>query len=296
MPSLIKEIKKAQENKTAIGHFNISNLEMFKGVFNAAQEYSRLKNNKTPIIIGLSEKERKYIGTEQTVAFIKNLREKTNYPIFVNADHCKTYESAEEATRAGFDSVVVDNSKLSFSENIEATKRTVSILKGIKSDILTEGEIGFIGESSKLLDQISPEIGIDENTITKVTDAEKFVNETGVDMLSPAVGNIHGILKNLLNPSLHTKRISEIANTVSVPLVLHGGSGVAKEEIIEAVKSGISIVHFSTNLRLAFRKGLIDLVENYFPDYPNEVAPYKYMEIAIKSVQEVVTRKLELLN
>ncbi len=294
MSLLIQEIKKAQKNKTAIGHFNISNLEMFKGVFAAAQEHSQ--EEKTPIIIGLSESERKYIGTEQTVAFVHNLRAETNYPIFINADHCKTYESAEEAAQAGFDSVVIDNSKLSLSENIEATKRTVSILKGIRFDILTEGEIGFIGGSSKLLDQIPSEVGVTEDTITKIEDAKKFVEETGVDMLSPSVGNIHGVLKNLLNPSLHIGKIKAIADAVNVPLVLHGGSGVAKEDIIGAVKSGISVVHFSTNLRIAFRKGLIDLVENYFPDNPNEVAPYKYMTVTIKAVQEVVARKLDLLD
>ena len=115
-------------------------------------------------------------------------------------------------------------------------------------------------------------------------------------MLSPSVGNIHGVLKNLLNPSLHIGKIKAIADAVNVPLVLHGGSGVAKEDIIGAVKSGISVVHFSTNLRIAFRKGLIDLVENYFPDNPNEVAPYKYMTVTIKAVQEVVARKLDLLD
>ena len=293
MSSLIKKIREAQKNKSAIGHFNISNLEMFKGILIAAQ--STNKEKKTPIIIGLSENERKYIGMKQTVAFIQNLRAETNYPVFINADHCKTYESAEEAAQAGFDSIVIDNSKMSLKENIEATKRTTSILKGIKPDILIEGEMGFIGGSSKLLDKIPTGVEVTEENITKVENAKKFVGETGIDMLSPAVGNLHGVLKNFLNPSLHTDRIKEIAEAVKIPLVLHGGSGTAKEDIIKAVKSGISVIHFSTDLRVAFRKGLIDLVEDYFTNHPNEVAPYKYMPITIKAVQEVVSQKLELL-
>ncbi|MBU1046851.1 ketose-bisphosphate aldolase [Patescibacteria group bacterium] len=294
MSLLIKEIEKAQNNKTAIGHFNISNLEMFKGVLAGAMNLS--PEGKTPVIIGLSESERKYIGTEETVGFVQKLRTETNYPVFINADHCKTYESAEEAVQAGFDSVVIDNSKLSLNENIEATKRTTAILKGIKFDILVEGEMGFIGGSSKLLDQIPSEVQVTEDTITKALDAKRFAEETGIDMLSPAVGNLHGVLKNFLNPRLNMERIKEIAEAVNIPLVLHGGSGVAKEDIQEAVKSGMSVVHFSTDLRVAFRKGLIELVEDYFPNNPNEVAPYKYLTIAVKAVEEVVTQKLELLN
>ncbi len=295
MPTLKDEIKKAIKNNYAIGHFNSSNLEMFKGILRAAQELSD-ENNLTPVIIGVSESERKYIGAEQTVAFVKTFREENNYPIFINADHCKTYESAEEAVRVGFDSIVVDNSQMSLKENIEATKRTTSILKGINPDIIIEGEMGFIGASSKLLDEIPKEAEVTEDVITKVEDAIKFVKETGVDLLSPSVGNLHGVLKNFSNPSLYIERIREIAKAVEIPLVLHGGSGIAKEEIKEAVQAGISEVHFSTDLRIAYKEGLKNLVENYFPNHPNEVAPYRYMETVIKLVQDVVAEKINLLK
>ena len=295
MFSLIKEIEKAQKNKTAIGHFNISNLEMLKGILAAAQELST-ENEKVPVIIGLSENERKYLGDNQIVAFIKSLQKENDYPIFVNADHCKTYESAERAMHAGFDSIVVDNSKLSFLENIKTTKKTTSILKSINPDILIEGEIGFIGESSALLDKIPSEIEISEENITKIADAKKYVEETGVDMLSPAIGNMHGILKNFLNPNLYTKRIKEISEEVKIPLVLHGGSGTATEDVSEAIKSGMVIVHFSTDLRIAFKESLIDLTENYFPNNPNEITPYRYMSVPIKAVKDTVLQRLKLLQ
>ncbi len=295
MLTLKTEIKKAITNNYAIGHFNVSNLEMFKGVLKAAKELST-ENNLIPIILGVSESERKYIGTEQLVAFVKTFREENNYPIFINADHCKTYESAEEAVRAGFDSIVIDNSKMSLEDNIKATKRTASILKGIDPNIIIEGEMGFIGNSSKLLDDIPEGAEVTEDLITKPDDALKFVQETKVDLLSPSVGNLHGVLKNFSNPSLNIKRIKEIVNIVKIPLVLHGGSGVAKEDIKDSVQAGISMIHFSTDLRLAYKEGLKELVEEYFPDNPNELAPYRYLQTVIKSVQGVVAEKINLLK
>ncbi|MFH1402490.1 MAG: class II fructose-bisphosphate aldolase [Patescibacteria group bacterium] len=293
---LKQEIQKFKENKIAIGHFNISNFEMLKGVFSAVQDLSKNTGTQVPVIIGLSENERKYLGAEQIIAFILNLREKTDYPIFINADHCHSYESAEDAMKAGVDAVVLDNSKFSLSENIEMTKKTVAKLKEIYPDILIEGEIGFIGGSSKLLDEIPSGAEVTADQITKVEEAVKFVKETNIDLLAPAVGNIHGVLKNFLNPSLHIQRIKEIADSVTIPLVLHGGSGIAKEEVKDAVKAGVVIVHFSTDLRVAYRAGLQELFENYFPNHPNEVAPYKYMQLVAISVQKAVSQRLKLLN
>ena len=293
---LIKEIIKAEKEKKAIGHFNVSNFEMFKGILLAAQDLSESEEYNIPVIIGLSENERKYLGEEQTVAFVQKIRAEKNYPIFINADHCKTYESAENAVRAGFDSIVIDNSEMSLEENMEATKRTVSILKSLNSEIITEGEMGFIGSSSKLLDKIPEGAMVGEDAITKVEDAKKFVEETAVDLLSPAVGNLHGVLKNFLNPSLHVHRIQEISEVVDTPLVLHGGSGVAREDIRESINAGISMVHFSTDLRIAYRRGLMNLGENYFTNHPNEVAPYKYMQIVVNEVRELVLQKIALMQ
>lgn len=296
MFNLINEINKARENKRAIGHFNIANLEMLKAVLEAGQELSQGQDEKIPIIIGLSESERKYFGGKEFVNFIKSIQEDSAYPIFTNADHCQTYESAEKALQVGFDSLVIDNSRMPFQENIEATKRTCSILKSINPEIIIEGEIGFIGASSKLLDQIPEDVKISEETITQVPDAKMFVKETGVDLLSPAVGNLHGVLKNFLNPSLYIDRIKELSEETGTPLVLHGGSGVADEDIREAVEAGIVAVHFSTELRLAYRKGLCDLAEGYFLNHPNELAPYKYMKNVIGEVKQVVSGKLNLIQ
>ncbi|MCK4386528.1 MAG: class II fructose-bisphosphate aldolase [Candidatus Pacebacteria bacterium] len=296
MQTLKQTIQQAQENKTALGHFNIANLEMLKGVFLAVQEKSKSTGASIPVIIGLSESERKYIGAKQAVAFIKNLRTETDYPIFINADHCHSHASALEAAEAGFDALVIDNSKFSLAENIAATKKTVSQIKENYPDILTEGEIGFIGGSSKLLDEIPANAKITDEQMTTPEEAAKFVRETGVDLLAPAVGNLHGVLKSSPNPCLNISRIKELAAVVATPLVLHGGSGISDDDIKEAVAAGMAVVHISTDLRVAYRSALQELSGNFFQNNPDEFAPYKIMEPVITAVQKAVAKKLNLFS
>lgn len=296
MQSLKQAIQTAVQNKTALGHFNIANLEMFKAVFLAVQEKSKSTGAPLPVFIGLSEGERKYIGAKQAVTFIKNLRAESDYPIFINADHCHSHASALEAAEAGFDSLVIDNSKFSLAENIAATKKTVSQIKENYPDILTEGEIGFIGGSSKLLDEMPADAETANEQITTSEEAVKFVRETGVDLLAPAVGNLHGVLKTLPNPQLNISRIKELAAAVATPLVLHGGSGISDGDIKEAVAAGMAIVHISTDLRLAYRSALQELSGGFFQNNPNEFAPYKIMEPVITAVQKAVAKKLNLFD
>ncbi|MCK5021807.1 MAG: class II fructose-bisphosphate aldolase [Candidatus Pacebacteria bacterium] len=293
---LLREIQEAKKNKRAIGHFNVSNLEMFKAILLAANELSEKNGKPIPIILGFSENERKYIGTEQAIAFAQNFKAETNYPIFTSADHCHSQESAEDAARAGFDAVVIDNSRLPLLENIEFTKKTVLALKKIRFDIVTEGEIGFIGASSKILKEIPEGISVNKEQFTTVEDAQKFVMETGVDLFSPAVGNIHGVLKDSSNPALDIEKIKQIAQSMKNPLVLHGASGVSDEDIKKSIEAGISVIHISTELRMAFKNGIESLVTNYFPNHPEEIAPYKIMEPVISSVKEVVVKKLRLFT
>ena len=217
MKTLKQIIKEADEQKIAIGHFNISNIEGLWGIFNGAKELN------VPVIIGASEGERKFFGTRQVVAVVKSLREEFDYPIYCNADHCHSFESFKEAVDAGFDAVIYDGAKLSLDENIKETKRCVEYARSINPEIVVEGETGYIGDSSKLLDEIPDGVALNES-MTKSEDAKRFVAETGVDLFSPAVGNIHGMLKGMNNPRLDIERIKQIRESVGVPLVLHGGS------------------------------------------------------------------------
>lgn len=268
----------------AIGHFNISNIEGLRGIFNAA------KGLGLPIIIGVSEGERKFIGTRQAVVLVKSLREEYDYPIFINADHCYSFDSVKSAVDAGYDAVIFDGAKLLIKENIKITKQCVEYARSVNPDIIVEGELGYIGESSKLLEEI-PE-GVSAENLTTPEEAKNFIAETDVDLFSPSVGNIHGMLKHAHNPKLNINRIKEIKKAVNVPLVLHGGSGISDEDFTNAIKAGISIVHINTEIRLAYK----DAVKLSLQENPDEIAPYKFMRPAVDAVQKVVEKRLKLFN
>jgi fructose-bisphosphate aldolase class II len=286
MKKLKEYIKEAEEKGIALGHFNISNLETLKGIFEAAKKLD------VPVIIGTAEGERNFIGTKQTVALIKSLREEFDYPIFLNADHTYSFDKVKEAVDAGYDAVIFDATGLSFEENIKITKQCVEYAKSVNPDILVEAELGFIGSSSKVLDVIPEGVKITEEFLTKPEEAKRFVMETGVDMLAPAIGNIHGMLKGGKDPALNIQRIKEIKEAVGIPMVLHGASGNSAEDIKAAIKAGMSIVHINTEIRVAFRQALVkSLQEN-----PDEVAPYKYMKGAVQAVQAVIEEKLKLFS
>jgi len=281
MKPLREYIDEACEKGVAIGHFNISNLEALRGIFNAAHE----KN--LPIIIGVSEGERDFIGVKQTVALVKSLRDEYQYPIFLNADHTYSFERVKEAVDAGFDSVIFDGTKLPLEENMKITKQCVEYAHRKNPDILLEGELGYIGASSKILDKIP-----DGVVMTTPEDAKKFVVATGVDMLAPAVGNIHGMLQGGIDPALNIELIKKISTAVGVPLVLHGASGNSAADIKAAIASGVSIVHINTEIRVAYR----DAVRDSLRDNPDEVAPYKFLKPGLEAVQKVVAEKLDIFN
>jgi fructose-bisphosphate aldolase, class II len=287
MHSLKKYILEAEKNKIAIGHFNVSNIEILHAIYNSAREL------KLPVIIGVSEGEEKFIGLNEISSLIKTYKQKDNYPIFLNADHHYTFESVKSAIIAGFDSVIIDAADKPLSENIEFTKKCVEfaheVEKNENREILVEAEIGFIGKSSTVLDEIP--FGVSSETMTNPEDAKFFVDETGVDLLAPSVGNIHGIIKGG-NPKLDLERIRDIKNACKVPLVLHGGSGLSDEDFLEAINAGISIIHINTEIRVAYKNAL----EQSLNDQKNEFAPYKYLKPAISAVENVVLSRLKLFN
>ncbi len=284
MKTLKEVIKEVKQSKIAIGHFNISNIEGLWAIFRAAQ------NVDVPVIIGLSEGEREAVGTMQASVLIKSIREEYDYPIFLNADHCHSFESAKEAIDAGFDAVIFDGAKLSLEENIEITKKTVEYAKSVNPEIIIEGELGYIGGSSKMLDEIPEGVALDNFTTT--ADAKKFVDETGVDLFSPSIGNIHGMLKKSANPELNIERIKEISDAVDAELVLHGGSGISDENFKSAIEAGISIVHINTEIRRAYRKALEESLKND----SEQIAPYKISKPAVEAMQEVVDKRMRLFS
>lgn len=279
--SLKQYIAEAREKGVAIGHFNISNLEGLHAIFNAARSLN------LPVIIGVSEGERDFVGVHEAAALVKSLREENDYPIFLNADHTYSFERVKEAIDAGYDSVIFDGAKLPLRENIAMTKKCVEYARSVGREVLIEAELGYIGQSSKVLEEVPS--GVE---LTSVADATEFVSETGIDLFAPAVGNIHGMLKNVPNPKLNIERIEEISKATNIPLVLHGASGNSKEDIQAAIKNGVAIVHVNTEIRVAFH----DALEKEIKENPDEVAPYRVLKPSLEAMQQVVTEKLKFFN
>ncbi len=283
---LIDYIVESKNAGKALGHFNFGSLEMLYGIIEAGKELN------CPIIVGLSEGERNFLNGKRMADLVKNIREQENYPIFLNADHTHTIENAKKAIDDGFDSIVADGSKLSFEENIKFVKEVKDYAKKVGSEILIEGELGFIGDSSKIIDSLPDNFKENDDYMTKIDDAVEFVKQTGVDLFSPSVGTVHGMFKGGNDPQVSIKRVEEISNSVSCPLVLHGGSGTKDDVLAEAVKSGIAVVHISTELRVAFKDGLIVGLGRD----ENEITPSKYMTDSITLVKDLVFKKLKIFG
>src|SRR3989344_5585910 len=150
MKTLRECIKEAEENKVAIGHFNISNLEGLHAIYKAARNLSASGGLEVPVIIGLSEGEESFVGKDEAVALVRAIREKDNYPIFLNADHHSSFDSVKSCIDAGFDAVIIDAAHLSFEENVKVTKECVEYARSTSRDILVEGELGYIGSGSNI--------------------------------------------------------------------------------------------------------------------------------------------------
>lgn len=284
MESLKQILSEARKNGRAVGHFNISDIAALKAIFAAAHETN------LPVIIGTSEGERDFIGAKQAVALVRSLREEYNFPIFINADHTHSFDKIVEAAEAGYDMVIADFAKLPLDENIKETKKAVDYVRSARPEMLIEGELGYIGGPSEIFSELPAGAAIDPEDLTKPDDAARFVRETGVDLLAPAVGNIHGMFENAPSPRLDISRIGEIAAAVPVPLVLHGGSGIMDEDFKAAVGAGITMIHINTEIRKAWR----DSVDKSLKADPKAVTPYKILAPAVDEIKNMVSKRLRL--
>ncbi len=282
-------IEWAKKNKVAIGHFNISNLETLHAIANAAKKLN------VPVIIGVSEGERDAIGVPMARAMVTSIAFELEHPIFLNADHTYSLERVKEAIDAGYDSVIIDAAKLSKEENFALTKQCVEYAKQVGAltgqDILIEAELGYIGQSSKVMDKIPDGVGLDPESLTHADEVAEFVAATGIDLIAPAVGNIHGLIKGG-NPKLNIERIAEITAASPAGVVLHGASGIGLDELKAAVDAGVRIVHYNTELRVAYEQALAKFIQ----ENPEETTPYKLTKTATEAVSKVVEEKLLIMN
>jgi fructose-bisphosphate aldolase, class II len=293
--SLRQIIMQNLRNNTAIGHFNFSTFDVADAIVNAAKELN------LPVILAVSEGEREFTGVKEAAAWVKVKSEEiekekltnehiNNVHIFLDADHTYSFEKIVEAVEAGFDMVIFDDAGGDIDENIEKAKQCREYLneynKKNKTDILLEAELGYIGKSSKVLDKLP-----DGLVMTTPEDAKRFVKAVAPDLLAPAVGNVHGMLKDVPDPDLDEVRVGEIFDAVKIPLVLHGASGNSKEDIQACIKKGVAIVHVNTEIRVSYKEALKKHTAE-----SDEVAPYKYMKEVEEDVKKTVIEKLKIFN
>lgn len=273
MKNLKYYFQKAQAEKWAMPQFNFSDFSQMKAIINKCAEL------KSPVILGTSEGESKFFGLEEAVAMRDVLRKKTGLPIFLNLDHGKSFDYLKQAIDAGYDMVHFDGSKLPLEENIKITKEVKSYAKW--KGVLVEGEVGKIGSKTE------------EGDLTKPEEARNYLEKTGVDLLAISMGNFHGIEISGLDPHLRLDVLENIKKiTGKTFLILHGGSGTPENDIKEAIKLGIVKININTELRLAFSGNLRRALDSN----KEEIVPYKYLPEAMKPVESVVARKIELFD
>jgi fructose-bisphosphate aldolase class II len=283
--SLRDVLTRLEAEGAALGHFNVADQVLLKAVVAAAAE------TKLPVFVGASEGEREFFGVRQLAALVKSVREESDAPVFLNADHTHSLAKAMEAAHAGFDAVGVDFSALPFDQNVARTKETVQAIKAVNPAILAEGEIGNIGTGSEI-----HETAQGDRKLSTPEEARQFVEATGIDILAPAVGNMHGMLKSMVagkaKKHLDIERIAQIKQAAGVFLTLHGGSGTEDEHFRKAIAAGINIIHINTELRVAWRESLQESLTRDSDD----VVPYKILRPVVDSVKQVVSSRLRLFH
>ncbi len=294
----------AKTGRWAIGHFNFSTADQLRAIVEAAAEL------KVPVMAATSEGEADFVGRDQAVALVQSYQ-KEGHDIFLNADHHKSWETTRAAIDAGYDSVLIDASKLPYEENVALTKKVVDYAREVARssgrEIPVEGELGYLKGSS----EIQKKVEISREDYTKPGEAKDFVARTGIDRLAIVFGNIHGIVREVIMVAAPTPEgvgaptkasgeehldIETLKNiAVAVPamtLVLHGASGLKDEEIKTAIQNGITNIHINTELRVAYREALEEEIEKE----PDQTTPYKFLNPSYEAVKKLVMEKARLFK
>lgn len=272
-------LKAAQDGKYAIGAFNCENMEMAMAIVAAAEAQH------APVMLQTTPSTVSYAGLDVYYANVRALAERASVPVALHLDHGSSYELAVNAMQAGYSSVMIDGSHETFEDNIAVTRRVVEEAKA--KNIPVEAELGKVGGKEDDLD------GGSGNGYTDPADAVEFVKATGVDSLAVAIGTAHGVYVG--TPVLDVARLAEIRKAledagVSIPLVLHGASGLTDESVRECIAQGICKVNFATELRQAYTAG----VKEVLAKDPDVYDPKKYGKVAMAKVQALVEDRIKV--
>ncbi len=280
-------LEKAHEHNFAVGAFNFSNMEFLKAILEVAQEEG------APVFVQTSESALRYGGINFLAGMVHAVKDDFRVPFALHLDHGKSVETVLQAIRFGYTSVMIDMSDRSFEENVEITRKVVSLCAPLH--IAVEAELGVLG-SEELTDPVQ---------------AKEFALKTGIDALAPAIGTAHGAFKFKGEAKIDLDRLREIKLSTNMPLVLHGASAVYYEYVMEinryggkvegakgvpdevlklAIELGINKVNTDTDLRLAFLASFRRIIQ----EERSQLDPRKLIKPAMEEVKEVIRRKIRL--
>ena len=265
----------AQKRGYAVGAFNVENMEMVQAVIAAAEEL------RSPVIMQTTPSTLKYADPELFYANVAAVAKKATVPVVMHLDHGSSFELALRAFRAGYTSIMIDGSHSVLEENIAITKAVVDACHA--GNVPVEAELGKVGGKEDDLDGGA-------GGFTDPQEAVRFVEETGVDSLAVAIGTAHGVYKGI--PKLDVERLSQIREVVSIPLVLHGTSGIPDEDVRECIRRGICKVNYATDLRIAFTEG----VKEVLIAKPDTIDPKKYNAVGREKVKEYVLGRIKVVG
>lgn len=268
---------RAQKEKYAVGAFNCNNMEIVQAIVAAAEaEHS-------PVIVQASQGAIKYAGIEYISALTRLAAEKASVPVALHLDHGTSFAQVMQCVQSGFTSVMIDGSKHPLEDNIALTNKVIEAVRQL--GISVEAELGKIGGTE---DDIS--VSQRDALFTDPAEAQRFVEETGVDALAVAIGTAHGQYKGI--PKLDFERLAKIRERVSVPLVLHGSSGVPDEAVREAIGLGVCKVNIDTNIREAFVLAARQVLEGN----PKEIDPRKMLGPAREAATMIIRGKIRVFG
>lgn len=264
----------ARRDGYAVPAFNVENMEMVQEVLETAEEM------RSPVILQTTPSTIKYAGVDVLKSIVFAAAKDSTVPVALHLDHGGSFDLVIKAVRAGYTSVMIDGSKLSFEENISITKKVVEV--GKAASIPVEAELGKVGGKE---DEV--EVSDKSAAYTDPEEAKEFVTRTGIDSLAVAIGTAHGFYEG--EPKLDFERLKKIREVVDTLLVLHGASGVPDKDVRRAIELGICKVNFATELRAAMTRGVREaLIDD------NVFDPKVYLRNGKQFVKNVVKQKINI--
>lgn len=288
--SLKELMKDAEKGGYAVGAFNVSNLESLMAIMQAAEETGR------GVILNYAEVHAPFLSMEQAALIMLDAAKKAKVPVCVHLDHGSSMESCIQAIRLGFTSVMLDASAEDYETNVRETKEIVRLAHSV--GVTVEAELGHIFSSDMGLAESPKEaetlesFDSAEDVYTDPATAKDFVERTGVDVLAIAFGTTHGIYTK--KPKLDLERITKIKEAIDIPFVMHGGSGLSKEEFQTAIRNGIRKINYYTYMTLAGGRAVKEALDEKSPD--ENVFFHDIPMIAVEAMKENVKEAIQVFG